>query len=114
MRRQPLALIGEPRIELYEGDIDADMARIGTIKATDEIIGGLSKPSKMPEYAYSLPATSCNVGSRPQEIRGSVCQRCYTLSRQVGYASPSQFSRDYRRFFGRAPAQDVDRLREAE
>ncbi len=80
MRRQPLALIGEPRIELYEGDIDADMAEIGTIKAADEITGGLSKPSKMPEYAYNLPATSCNVGGRLQEVRGSVCQRCYALT----------------------------------
>ncbi|GGO96070.1 AraC family transcriptional regulator [Stakelama pacifica] len=29
----------------------------------------------------------------------------------VGYDSPSQFSREYRRLFGLAPRQDVDRLR---
>lgn len=33
-------------------------------------------------------------------------------SRQVGYLSASQFSRDYGRFFGSAPARDVTRLRE--
>ncbi|HEX6623629.1 MAG TPA: AraC family transcriptional regulator [Pyrinomonadaceae bacterium] len=33
-------------------------------------------------------------------------------SRQVGYLSASQFSRDYGRFFGSAPARDVARLRE--
>jgi AraC-like DNA-binding protein len=32
--------------------------------------------------------------------------------RRVGYASASQFSHEYTRFFGRAPARDVNRLRE--
>lgn len=32
--------------------------------------------------------------------------------RQVGYLSASQFSRDYCRFFGSAPARDISRLRE--
>jgi transcriptional regulator GlxA family with amidase domain len=35
-----------------------------------------------------------------------------TASRQVGYLSASQFSRDYSRFFGSAPARDIARLRE--
>jgi AraC-like DNA-binding protein len=29
----------------------------------------------------------------------------------VGYLSPSQFSREYARFFGRAPMRDVNVLR---
>ncbi|HXH90892.1 MAG TPA: AraC family transcriptional regulator, partial [Thermoanaerobaculia bacterium] len=32
--------------------------------------------------------------------------------RRVGYGSASQFSREYSRFFGSAPARDVNRLRE--
>lgn len=35
-------------------------------------------------------------------------QACF----RVGYLSPSQFSREYGRFFGNAPARDVARLRE--
>ncbi len=31
---------------------------------------------------------------------------------QVGYESPSQFSREYRRLFGASPSQDMARLRE--
>jgi AraC-like DNA-binding protein len=31
---------------------------------------------------------------------------------RVGYLSASQFSREYRRFFGRAPGKDIARLRE--
>lgn len=33
-------------------------------------------------------------------------------SRRVGYVSPSQFSREYGRFFGAAPTRDIHRLRE--
>ena len=36
-----------------------------------------------------------------------------TVSRQVGYESPSQFSREYRRFFGSPPMRDIERLRSA-
>jgi AraC-like DNA-binding protein len=35
-----------------------------------------------------------------------------SASRQVGYVSPSQFSREYARFFGAAPMKDIQRLRE--
>ncbi len=36
-----------------------------------------------------------------------------TVSRNVGYESASQFSREYRRFFGAPPMQDIERLRSA-
>jgi AraC-like DNA-binding protein len=32
--------------------------------------------------------------------------------RRVGYVSPSQFSREYSRFFGNAPVKDIARLRD--
>jgi AraC-like DNA-binding protein len=35
-----------------------------------------------------------------------------SASQRVGYLSPSQFSREYSRFFGSAPMKDVARLRE--
>ena len=34
-----------------------------------------------------------------------------TASQRVGYLSPSQFSREYSRFFGNAPTKDIQRLR---
>ncbi|MEM6646295.1 MAG: AraC family transcriptional regulator [Bacteroidota bacterium] len=34
-----------------------------------------------------------------------------TAGHRVGYASPSQFSREYKRLFGAAPARDIARLR---
>jgi len=33
-------------------------------------------------------------------------------SHHVGYLSPSQFSREYARFFGSAPSRDIERVRE--
>jgi AraC-like DNA-binding protein len=35
-----------------------------------------------------------------------------SAGRRVGYGSPSQFSREYGRFFGSAPTKDIHRLRE--
>ena len=35
-----------------------------------------------------------------------------SAGRRVGYGSPSQFSREYKGFFGSAPGKDIDRLRE--
>jgi AraC-like DNA-binding protein len=35
-----------------------------------------------------------------------------TAGRRVGYQSPSQFAREYGRYFGNAPTKDVARLRE--
>ncbi|MBL8451966.1 MAG: helix-turn-helix transcriptional regulator, partial [Zoogloea sp.] len=34
-----------------------------------------------------------------------------TVARRVGYESPSQFSREYRRLFGAPPMRDVTRMR---
>ncbi|MET7394050.1 AraC family transcriptional regulator [Dactylosporangium sp. NPDC005572] len=46
------------------------------------------------------------LAARPDDITG--------VSRSVGYDSPSQFSREYRRQFGRPPSQDTTRLRAPE
>ncbi|HEY5611658.1 MAG TPA: hypothetical protein VIL97_10645 [Thermoanaerobaculia bacterium] len=35
-----------------------------------------------------------------------------SAGRRVGYASHSQFSREYGRFFGSAPMKEINRLRE--
>ena len=44
-----------------------------------KITGGLSKPSKMPGYAYNIPATACHVGAKLAQVPGSVCHGCYAL-----------------------------------
>ena len=44
-----------------------------------KITGGLSKPSKMPGYAYNLPAIHCKTGSKLAAIPGTTCHGCYAL-----------------------------------
>ena len=43
------------------------------------IVGGLSKPKKMPWWSYSIPAKACKVGSRLAKTEGTVCHSCYAL-----------------------------------
>lgn len=44
-----------------------------------EIIGGLSKPSKMPWYSWSISAIICNTGSKLRQVEGSTCSDCYAM-----------------------------------
>ena len=49
------------------------------LKEAKEITGGLSSPSKMPGYAYNLPAWECVTGVKLQAVEGSVCSGCYAM-----------------------------------
>ena len=51
-----------------------------SIQQSWDIVGGLSKPSKMPSYGYSIPAKYCNVGSKLRLVEGSTCSKCYALN----------------------------------
>ena len=50
-----------------------------TVKDAWAEVGGLSKPSKMPSYGYSLSAFKCKVGSKLRNIANSTCSDCYAL-----------------------------------
>jgi len=43
------------------------------------LIGGLSKPSKMPGWAIGIPAKECKTGAKLVKTPGSVCEGCYAL-----------------------------------
>ena len=49
------------------------------LKEAKKITGGLSSPSKMPGYAYNLPAWRCITGVKLQAVKGSVCAGCYAM-----------------------------------
>ena len=51
-----------------------------TVKEAWNEVGGLSKPSKMPSYGYSLSAFKCKVGSKLREIENSTCYECYAMA----------------------------------
>ncbi len=43
------------------------------------IVGGLSKPSKMPGWSIVIPAKECKTGAKLQKVPGSVCYDCYAM-----------------------------------
>ena len=50
-----------------------------SLKEAENTVGGLSAPSKMPSYAWSISARRCNVGSKLAKKEGTVCYNCYAL-----------------------------------
>ncbi len=52
---------------------------INTIKQANEVTGGLSRPSKMPCPAYSIPAETCRTGAKLVDVKDSVCSGCYAM-----------------------------------
>lgn len=56
-----------------------------TTKQALEIIGGLSSPSKLPCYSYSIPAQKCITGNKLRDVKGSVCSKCYALKGMYGF-----------------------------
>ena len=59
-----------------------------------EIVGGLSRPSKMPCFSWGIPAHACITGGKLAQIEGSVCQHCYALK---GYFRTHRVQRAYQR-----------------
>ena len=51
----------------------------------EKIVGGLSKPSKMPCHGYSIDARRCVTGSKLRSVRGSVCSSCYACKGNYGF-----------------------------
>ncbi len=43
------------------------------------LVGGLSKPSKMPGWSIGIPAKERKTGKKLRQIKNSVCEGCYAL-----------------------------------
>lgn len=81
---------------------------IRTIKQAESIAGSLGKPSKMPGYAYGLPAKHCPVGSTLVNVPGSVCSNCYALKGR--YVFPNVAASQQKRFESLYHPQWVDAM----
>lgn len=51
------------------------------------IVGGLSAPSKMPCYGYSIPAKHCITGMKLRDVVNSICSKCYALKGRYVFAN---------------------------
>lgn len=58
-----------------------------TTKLALEIVGGLSKPSKMPCHGWSIPAKRCKTGGKLRNVKGSVCEHCYALKGRYSFGN---------------------------
>lgn len=56
-----------------------------TISDLMDAVGGLSAPSKMPCYGYSIPASRCKTGRKMRKVKGSICAICYALKGRYGF-----------------------------
>ena len=67
------------------------------IKEAEAITHTLSKPGKMPGYAYSTPAHECKTGTKLRAVAGSVCANCYAFERGR-YRFKNVIDAQYKRF----------------
>lgn len=75
-----------------------------------QITGGLSAPSKMPCRSWSIPASTCQVGSRLAEIPGTICSRCYARKGTYIFASTrNAMARRYSRLMWALASEDNGR-----
>jgi len=84
------------------------MTTITTLKQAELIAGSLSKPSKMPGYAYGIPAKACKIGSKLHQIKGSVCATCYALKGR--YMFPNVQAAQEKRLFAIGDPKWVDAM----
>lgn len=87
-----LPLAGEEReVPLYTGDdrqMREDMLACSRKGVAELITGGLSRPGKMPCYAWGISATRCRMGSILGQKEGNVCHP------DVCYAKKRNYTRD--------------------
>ncbi len=135
----PLAM-DEILIRLLRSGIGARVAQMGfaessvhrVAKAISWLRGNFSQPMKVEDLAEMVHMSVSSFHEhfksvtsmsplhyqkvlRLQEARRlmlSTMMDAGTASQRVGYLSPSQFSREYSRFYGSAPGKDIARLRQ--
>ena len=59
-------------------------------KEAQKIVGGLSKPGKMPGPAYNLPAWNCITGAKLRKVPSSPCFGCYAMKNRYAFPNVRQ------------------------
>jgi len=63
------------------------LLEVATDKLAETITGGLSKPSKMPEYAWGISAHRCQMGAVLAEQEHTVCGQCYAKKNRYNFSN---------------------------
>jgi hypothetical protein len=80
------------------------------IGTAEWIVGGISKPSKMPGPSYNLTTSVCHIGGMLRKVKGSVCEGCYADGRGR-YGFDSVYDAGMRRLSRVRQALKDDRFR---
>tara|TARA_R100000664_G_C2736359_1_gene125730 strand:+ start:206 stop:805 length:600 start_codon:yes stop_codon:yes gene_type:complete len=78
------------------------------VKEAQKIVGGLSKPGKMPGPAINLPAWACKTGAKLAKVPGTPCFGCYAL--KLRYVWPNSIKAMNRRLAALANPQWVQAM----
>lgn len=79
------------------------------LRQAKSLIGGsLSQPSKMPGWAWNIPASRCILGAKLAQIEGSTCSSCY--AKKGRYVFPSTKTAMERRFQAMQRPEWVDAM----
>ena len=54
-------------------------------KEAERITGGLSKPGKMPEGSYNIPASACQTGAILRDVPDTPCHECYAFKNRYNF-----------------------------
>ena len=73
-----------------------------------KLVGGLSRPSKMPGWSYGLPAAECKTGSKLVNVEGSTCEGCYAT--KGCYVFPVVQAAQYKRLESISKPEWVDAM----
>jgi len=84
-----------------------DLARI---QALWQAVGGLSRPGKMPGYAWGIPASTCKTGSKLVQVPDSVCSICYALKNRYKMPQVANAYERRLRIWQENPTQWVDNM----
>jgi len=74
-----LAVLSNPEVPLYQGDMEADLRIVSRNRLAETITGGLSWPGKMDCPSWGISAARCRIGSLLAGKEGTVCSGCYAL-----------------------------------
>jgi hypothetical protein len=68
----------QPVIPLYdERQLSADLSRVSRNRFAERLTGGLSRPGKMPCFAWGLSVAHCRMGSVLAHMENTTCSACY-------------------------------------
>ena len=69
--------MGSTMVRINLTMVETKISKTKVLENSVASVGGLSNPSKMPWFSYSIPAEFCKTGSKLAKLENTVCSDCY-------------------------------------